>query len=185
MLHPPKIFDFKTLKLTKKERVKEEMIKEKEGLKKDEGMFEVDHLLKDLWSERCIFLPFWHSYKIINELIWRNDYYHHATLGPLMEYLSPSFSMPQHLSLFQLTIILSRVRLSYPIWQEQIEQMIDDLMNNEGERNGLRRVYLNHLLNIHDLVEFFIPFAQDFRLAVKANSWDKLVNYLYECIPVF
>ena len=148
---------------------------------------EVEQILSKFWKERCIVLPFWHSFKKLSECIWRNNYYYHAILVPLMDYLNPGQPVPLNMNLTQISTLFTRVRLSYPRWKHKLDQMIEQLetSNQSKSPSSLKPIYLNHLYNIKDLVTFFISFTHDFRLAVLSNMWEDILPFMVESIAIF
>ncbi len=89
----------------------------------------------------------WHPYKDANILIWRRFGY--SFLARLFHTLYPDGIYSDKPRLTQVLSLLTTVRLSYPKWKPQLD--------NLRETAGLDRKLTGHIRNLHDLCEFYIP----------------------------
>lgn len=89
----------------------------------------------------------WHTYKHANALLWKAlafDFW-----IPLHLDLFPNQSVFKNRNLFKHVWWFNLLRLSYPDWKKPLRKLI----GATDDDNVLK----NHLLNLRDFMEFFIP----------------------------
>ena len=95
-----------------------------------------------------ITLGLWHNFKQASIILWRR--FSLDFIGPLFHHMFPGVQFfAQNPKLVHVTTMLTYIRMSYPSWK-------DDLQNLRTDRT-LHRSSRAHVHNLTALVEFFIP----------------------------
>ena len=101
------------------------------------------------FRERCsVSLAWWHSFKWTTKaimIVFSND-----IIAPLFHHLFPSNQYsPEKMKLSSHTTMLTFIRLSYPLFRDELKEAVN--------RGGLTERSQTLLDNIYSLCEFFIP----------------------------
>jgi hypothetical protein len=116
----------------------------------------------------AVFLGFWHTYKILCQLLFKC--FANTFIAPLFHHLYPStefFVKPKRLT--SIVALMSTIRLSYPLFKDYLEEVLKDKVGKLDESSKLL------LLNLKAMVVFFIP-------AVSADVYKLVLGAYVECL---
>jgi hypothetical protein len=101
----------------------------------------------ELRGKVSITLGLWHSYKQANNLLW--DALAFDFWAGLHLDLFPNQNIYPTRKLFKNVVWFNLIRMSYPMWKKELDQIIEKTPETDA--------LFNHLLNLRAFLEFFIP----------------------------
>lgn len=123
----------------------------------------------------------WHPFKQASIVLYRSMYHFTA---PLFHFFNPGagFYLTNN-KLTKLTFWLSLIRLSFPLWKQEMKDLLDD-QNFKFKSKHTRAAWV-HLKNLELTVEYFIPLVHHYGCVIKTGTMDEVLTAQMRLISVF
>jgi hypothetical protein len=98
-------------------------------------------------------LGWWHAYKVANERLYAR--FIRTIWGPALHALTPRAIIRPKPKLTQILTLFTQCRLAYPAFSDRLASAIRNTTLSDDNSN--------HLINLRDVFEFFIPSVRSIR----------------------